>query len=79
MDPPSDRVPEQGPDWFLVAIEACGGGNPDLGYVLMFSGYMSIYIGERSRSVEPRGAHEGGGVPTPLGAPSYLMAASLLP
>ena len=34
MDLPSGRVPEQGPDWFLVAIEACGGGTPDLGYVL---------------------------------------------
>ena len=27
----------------------------------MFSGYKSIYIGERSRSLELRGAHEGGG------------------
>ena len=29
-DPPSGRVPEQGPDWFLVATEACGGGTLDL-------------------------------------------------
>ena len=36
-----------------------------------------IYIGGRSRSVELRGAHEGGGVPTPLGAASCLVAASL--
>ena len=28
-DFPSGRVPEQGPDWFLVATEACGGGTPD--------------------------------------------------
>ena len=61
MDPPSGRVPEQGPDWFLVATEACGGGTPDLFCSLMFLGYMDIYIGERSRSGEPRGAHEGGG------------------
>ena len=40
MDPPSGRVPEQGPDWFLVATEACGGGTPDLGYVL---GVSDIY------------------------------------
>ena len=33
-DPPSGRVPEQGPDWFLVATEACSGRTPDLGYVL---------------------------------------------
>ena len=26
--------------------------------------------------VELRGAHEGGGAPTPLGAPSWLVAAS---
>ena len=41
MVSPSDRVPEQGPDWFLVATEACGGGTPDLGF---FSG-VSIFIG----------------------------------
>ena len=38
---PSDRVPEQGPDWFLVATEACGSGTPDLGF---FSG-GSVFIG----------------------------------
>ena len=31
------------------------------------SGGMWIYIGGRSRSVEPRGAHEGGGAPSPRG------------
>ena len=41
MDPPSGRVPEQGADWFLVAIEACGGGTPDIGF---FSG-VYIFIG----------------------------------
>mgnify|MGYP005830070445 CR=1 FL=1 len=30
---------------------------------------IRVYIGERSRSLELRGAHEGGGTPTPLGAP----------
>ena len=38
---PSGRVPEQGPDWFLVATKACGDGTPDLGF---FSG-VSIFIG----------------------------------
>ena len=37
---------------------------------------IRVYIGERSRSVELRGAHKGGGAPTPLGAPSILVAAS---
>ena len=43
MVPPSGRVLEQGPDWFLVATEACGGGTPDLGSVLKVLGYVSIY------------------------------------
>ena len=42
-DPPSGRVPEQGRDWFFMAIEACGGGTPDLFCSLMFLGYMDIY------------------------------------
>ena len=45
LDSPSDRVPEQGPDWFLVAIEACGGRTPDLGFfleVLVFIGGFGI-------------------------------------
>ena len=52
-DPPYGRVPEQGPDWFLVATEARGCGTPDLLCSPMFLGYMDIYIGERSRSGEP--------------------------
>ena len=42
-DFPSGRVPEQGPDWFMVSIEACGGGNPNLGSFLEVWGYMGIY------------------------------------
>ena len=40
---PSGRVPEQGPEWFLVATEACGGGTPDLLFSSMFLGYMDLY------------------------------------
>ena len=54
-DPPSGRVPEQGPDWFLVATEACGGGTPDLSSSLMVLGYKGIY--RRKKSV--RGATRG--------------------
>ena len=43
MDPPSGRVPEQGPDWFLVATEACGGGTPDLGYFLEVFVFIGIF------------------------------------
>ena len=48
-------MPEQGPDWFLVATEACGGGTPDLLCSSMFLGYMDIY--RRKKSV--RGATRG--------------------
>ena len=63
--PPSGRVPEQGPDWFLVATEACGGGTPDLFSVLEVLGYVGIYGcrgyvggamgGPRGRGACPRG------------------------
>ena len=37
---------------------------------------IRVYIGERTRSVELRGSHEGGGHAYPLGAPSCLVSAS---
>ena len=43
MIPPSGRVPEQGPDWFLGAIEACGVGTPDLGHFLEVSVFIGIF------------------------------------
>ena len=49
------RVPEQGPGWFLVAIEACGGGTPDLWCSWMFSGYMGIYRRKKYISGAARG------------------------
>ena len=42
-DPPSGRVPEQGPDWFLLATEACGGGTLNLGYFLEVSVFIGIF------------------------------------
>ena len=42
-DSPSGRVPEQGPDWFLVATEARGGGTPDLGFFLVVSVFIGIF------------------------------------
>ena len=39
-DFPSDGVPDQGPDWFFVAIEAYGGGTYHLRF---FSGGFGIY------------------------------------
>ena len=57
---------EQGPDWFLVAIEACGGGTPDLLCSPKVLGYMDIYRRKkyvRGATRGPRGwrARPGGG------------------
>ena len=71
---------EIGLDWFSVAMEASGGGTLNPFYPPMFLGYMDIYIGERSRSREPRGAHEGGGTPRGVGRaslPRGFLVASL--
>ena len=64
MDPPSGRVSEQGLDWFLVAIEACGGGTPDLGSVLEVWGYIrGVGVGNKlvgsTRQPRGRGARQG--------------------
>ena len=72
IESPSDRMPEKAPRWDLTGTEGCGGGNRVWWCSWMFSGYMSIYIGEGSRSGEPQGAHEGGG------APPCLVASSLI-
>ena len=65
-DPPSGRVPEQGLDWFLVATEACGGGTPDLGYVLEVWGSI-IGVGIRNKSVGPMESPRGRGRPQGVG------------
>ena len=58
---PSGRVPEQGPDWFLGATEACGGGTPDLFYSLEVSVFIGFFgVGLTSgglRAVHEAGAH----------------------
>ena len=72
-DPPSGRVPEQGPDWFLVATEASGGGTPDLISVLEVLGYMELYRQKkhvRGATGAPRGR---GRTPHPRGELPYLL------
>ena len=63
------QVSRTGLDWLSVATEASGGGTPDLFCSPKVLGYIGIYIGERSMSGEPRGAHEGGGRALGEGAP----------
>ena len=73
-------MPEQGPDWFLMAIEACGGGIPDLGYILEVWGYIrGVGVGNKSggssRWPSGRGAHPGGRArPHPRGGLGTLLA-----
>ena len=77
-DPPSGRVPGRAPERFFVAIEACGGGTPDLSSVLEVLRYVGIYgyqgyvdgpkRGPRGRGVHPRG----------LGAPPTLLSTSFI-
>ena len=41
-DPPSGRVLEKGPDWFLVATEACDGGTSDLEHLMYVLSCISV-------------------------------------
>ena len=63
MPPPAERWkrPQDGISRVqkVAAVEIGFRGAPGC-----FQG-IRVYIGEGSRSVEPRGAHEGGGAPTP--------------
>ena len=48
-----------GLDWFSVATEACGGGTPDLDYVLEVWVYIrGVGVGDKSGGL--RGGHEVG-------------------
>ena len=68
VNSPSGGASTRAPRWDLTDTEGCGGGNSFRGAPGYFRGTW-IYIGGRSRSVDVRGAHEGGG------APSCLVAA----
>ena len=74
IDAPSGGAPEQAPRWDLVDTKSCGGGIRFLAPYLIVWGYVDIYIGGRSTSVEQQGAHEGGGAPGRGGHAPYLVA-----
>ena len=61
IDAPSDGAPEKAPRWDLVDTESYDGGIRVLAPYLVVWGYVGLYIGGRSTSVEQQGAHEGGG------------------
>ena len=76
MPPPAElwKRPQDGISWVqkVAVVEIGFRGAPGC-----FWGIW-IYIGGRSRSVELRGAQEGGGVPRGAGAPPFLVATSFL-
>ena len=79
MGSPSGRVPEQGPDWFLVTREACGGGTPDLGSFLEVSVFIGFFgVGLTSGGVFGLSTRQGstprGGAPHSRGQPGTLLA-----
>ena len=62
---PLRQIAGKAPRWDLTGTEGCDSGKVVSWLSLMFLGYKSIYICERSTLVELRGPHEGGGAPTP--------------
>ena len=68
IESPTGGMPGKAPRWDLTGTEGCGGGKVFSWTLLVFL----EYIGGRSRSVDARGAHEGGGTP------GTLVAASLV-
>ena len=78
MISPSDRVPEQGPEWFLVAIEACGGGTLDLGSVLEVWGYIRGVGIENKSGESTRGPQGRRARPPPLWRPRGSSGPTLL-
>ena len=74
MDTPSGVAPEQAPRWDLMDTESCSGGIRFLALYLIVWGYVDIYIGGRSMSVEQQGAHEGGGRAWGVDAPPTSWA-----
>ena len=68
-------MPERAPERFLVAIEACGGGTPDLSCFLMFLGYVGLYRRKKSVGRCSRGPRDRG--PRPVGG-WWLLSPGLL-
>ena len=57
-----------GPRWFLVDTEACGGGTPDLGYVMEVWGYIRG-VGVENKARESTRGPQGQGHPPPYWLP----------
>ena len=66
---PSGRVPEQAPERFLVAREACGGGTLVISSYSMVFGYKGIYRRKKSVGGASRGPRGWRARPRGMGAP----------
>ena len=77
MDSPSGRVPEQGPERFFVATEACGGGTPDLGLFLGVSIFIGFLASGTSQGVHKATTRQGTR-PPPLWRPRGSFGPTLL-
>ena len=62
-----------GLDWFSVATEAYGGGNPDLLCSPKFLGYMGIYARKQYIGGSPGCPRGRGRAPHPRGQPGTLV------
>ena len=71
-------MPEQGPDWFLVATEASGIGTPSIVLSEFFRVYGYIWEEEVRRWTSGLSTRQGAR-PGGVGAPPYLVASSKLP
>ena len=78
INAPSGGAPEKAPRWDLSGIEGCGGGIRFSWCSWIFGGYVDIYIGGRSTSVEQRRADEGGGRAQGGRRAPYLVASSVV-
>ena len=72
-DFPLQQGAKIGSDWFLVAIEACGGGTPDLGFFSGVSVFIGIF-GVENKSGGPRGDDKDEGRAHPCGGLVALLA-----
>ena len=75
---PLQQGAETGLDWFSVAIEACGGGTPDLGFFLEVSVYIRGFdvknkSGGPTRRRQGWGGALGGGALHPCGGLGTLL------
>ena len=77
VDIPSGGAPTKAPRWDLADTEGYNGGNIYSVAPWMFSGDVDLYRRKKYVGGRPRGPRDRGARPGGVGAPSYLVAASI--